>query len=159
MIQRKEKETKKFKIQNKNNFYFFIITFLFLIDIITKYLFEDKIYFENNFLHIISTHNSGSAFGIFSNIFFYNQSIALLGLICIGLLIYHKSDFISNKKMTIVWILILAGILGNSFDRLIYGYTRDFLGFGEFFIFNMADFYLTIAVILYFIYEFEKIKK
>jgi len=160
MFQRKIKKNKKINLNSSSNlFVFSTIAFLFLIDIFTKYFFDGKNYLENNFLYLASSHNAGSAFSLFSNVLFYNYVIAILGLICALFLIYYKEEFIENNLMRYAWILIIAGILGNSFDRLVFGYTRDFLGFFEFFIFNLADFYLTLAVILYFIYEYKKIDK
>ena len=154
------KKNKKLRLNTKSNFFlFFAVVFLFLIDIFTKYFFDGKNYLENNFLYIASSHNTGSAFSIFSSVLFYNYAIAILGLVCASFLVYYKEEFIENNFLRNVWILIIAGILGNSYDRLLLGYTRDFLGFFEFFIFNLADFYLTIAVILYFIYEYRQIDK
>lgn len=138
------------------------VTILFLIDVVSKYYFANKTYFKGYFFYINPSLNSGSAFSMFSNVSFYNYLIGILGLIAALFLMHHAKKFISiyskknNFKLILsVYVLVLAGILGNTFDRLFFGFTRDFIGFGQLFIFNLADFYLTIAVILYLIYEFK----
>ena len=60
-------------------------------------------------------------------------------------------------------LMILAGALGNVFDRIIYKAVPDFIDFhiGNFhwFIFNFADIFITIGVIFLIILEFTVINK
>ena len=55
-------------------------------------------------------------------------------------------------------LLILGGALGNIFDRLIYKAVPDFIDFhvGDFhwFIFNVADIFVTLGVIFMILLEF-----
>ena len=64
-----------------------------------------------------------------------------------------KSD--GFKKYSL--LMILGGALGNVFDRLYYKAVPDFIDFhiGNFhwFIFNVADIFITIGVIVMIIYE------
>ena len=54
-----------------------------------------------------------------------------------------------------IYSLFIAGVLGNLVDRLVYGYVIDYLSFnfGNFFfpIFNFADIYIVLSVIMYMI--------
>ena len=54
-------------------------------------------------------------------------------------------------------LMILGGALGNVFDRIFYGAVPDFLDFhiGNFhwFIFNVADIFISLGVILLIILE------
>ena len=60
-------------------------------------------------------------------------------------------------------LMILGGALGNVFDRIIYKAVPDFIDFhiGNFhwFIFNIADIFITIGVIFLIIMEFTVINK
>ena len=59
------------------------------------------------------------------------------------------------------FVMILGGSLGNVFDRLLYSSVPDFLDFHyqnfHWFIFNVADIFITIGVII--LISFELILK
>ena len=102
------------------------------------------------FLNSYLVWNSGIAFGLFSfsNEFTYNlftALIVLINLIIIYLIVVTK-DF---RKY--FFLLILGGSFGNLFDRLYYRSVPDFIDFhiGNFhwFIFNIADIFITVGVI------------
>ena len=61
------------------------------------------------------------------------------------------------------FLLIIGGSLGNIFDRLYYSSVPDFIDFHynnfHWFIFNVADIFITLGVIILIILEFLKIKK
>ena len=60
-------------------------------------------------------------------------------------------------------LMILAGALGNVYDRIIYNAVPDFIDFhiGNFhwFIFNVADIFITLGVIFMIFLEFTDIKR
>ena len=134
-----------------------IVLILFCIDRFSKiYVIElaektnvSEIYLTS-FLNTYLVWNTGIAFGLFSfsNEFTYNLFtilIVIINLIIIYLLIVTK-DF---RKY--FFLLILGGSFGNLFDRLFYGSVPDFIDFhiGNFhwFIFNIADIFITVGVI------------
>ena len=103
-----------------------------------------------SFLNSYLVWNTGIAFGLFSlsdeltyNLF--TALIVLINLIIIYLAVVTK-DF---RKY--FFLLILGGSFGNLFDRLFYGSVPDFIDFhiGNFhwFIFNIADIFITVGVI------------
>ena len=103
-----------------------------------------------SFLNSYLVWNTGIAFGLFSlsNEFTYNlftSLIVLINLIIIYLVIVTK-DF---RKY--FFLLILGGSFGNLFDRIYYRSVPDFIDFhiGNFhwFIFNLADIFITVGVI------------
>ena len=53
--------------------------------------------------------------------------------------------------------MLLGGIMGNMIDRILYGYVIDYLSFNLFGfnapIFNLADTFIVVSVILIFINE------
>jgi signal peptidase II len=102
------------------------------------------------FLNIYLIWNTGIGFGLFSidpNIF-YHLLTALIGMINIVLIILL---FNLNGIRKYFISMILGGSFGNFFDRIYYLAVPDFvdLHIGNFhwFIFNIADIFITIGVI------------
>ena len=134
-----------------------IVLILFCIDRFTKiYVIElaqktnvSEIYLTS-FLNSYLVWNTGIAFGLFSfsNELTYNLFTALIILINLMIiyLVINTKDF---RKY--FFLIILGGSFGNLFDRLYYGSVPDFIDFhiGNFhwFIFNIADIFITVGVI------------
>ena len=135
----------------------FAILIIFLLDRFSK----EYVIFLNNenynselftstFLNIFLIWNDGIAFGLlsFENKIFYNVITALIILIIVILLfLISKTEKI--KKYS--YIAISGGALGNLFDRINYKSVPDFIdlhynGF-HWFIFNVADIFITFGVI------------
>jgi len=147
------------------NFYInlFIIFLIFIIDRITKIYvigvnsknsYEDL--YSSKFLNINLIWNEGIAFGLFS--FDQNNLYNLLTLIISIIIIVILKMIINSygiKKYGLM--IIFGGALGNLFDRIFYKAVPDFIDFhiGEFhwFVFNVADIFITIGVIIMILYE------
>ena len=147
------------------NFYInlFIIFSIFIIDRITKIYvigvngknsYEDL--YSSKFLNINLIWNEGIAFGLFS--FSQNNLYNLLTLIISIIIIVILKMMINSygiKKYGLM--MIFGGALGNLFDRIFYKAVPDFIDFhiGEFhwFVFNVADIFITIGVIIMILYE------
>ena len=131
------------------------ILLLIVFDQIIKYLIvsnfnigEEKILIDN-FLKFIYIRNTGAAFGIFSG-----NIILLIGisLFLIFYIVKEMKKNIDNNLSLLSFSLILGGAIGNLIDRVFRGYVVDFISFTlfkrEMSIFNVADMYITIGVIL-----------
>ena len=114
------------------------------------------------FLNFYLVWNTGIGFGLISleaNIMYHMLTIIIL-VINIVLIIF----LIKSKGITTYLIaLIIGGSLGNLFDRIYYYAVPDFidLHFRDFhwFIFNVADIFITVGIIgLIFIELFRKEK-
>ena len=140
-----------------------LIFIIFLFDRISKiyviYL-DNKLFgseiFSSNFLNIYLIWNEGIAFGLFSfneKIFYNILTIMILIIILIIFIMTIKSH--GFKKYSL--LMILGGALGNVLDRLYYKAVPDFIDFhiGNFhwFIFNVADIFITIGIIFMVIIE------
>ena len=154
-------------IKNLSKNFFINLSFIlliFLFDRISKiyviYL-DNKLFgseiFSSNFLNIYLIWNEGIAFGLFSfneKIFYNILTIIILIIILIIFIMTIKSD--GFKKYSL--LMILGGALGNVFDRIFYKAVPDFIDFhvGNFhwFIFNVADIFITIGIIFLIILEF-----
>ena len=159
-------------ISNKGKNYLinlFIVSSIFLLDRVSKiyviYL-NDKLLvleiFSSKFLNINLIWNQGIAFGLFSfdELKLYNI-LTILIVIIIVLVMFMITTCEGLKKYSL--LMILGGALGNVFDRIMYKAVPDFIDFhiGNFhwFIFNIADVFITMGVIFMIISEFIYNKK
>ena len=141
-----------------------LILLIFLLDRISKIyvIFLDKKFlgseiFSSKFLNIQLFWNEGIAFGLFSlkQGKLYNfLTIIIMILIILILYLAFKSNGIKKYSL----LLIFGGALGNLYDRIFYNAVPDFidLHIGNFhwFIFNLADIFITIGVIFMILLEF-----
>ena len=152
------------KILRKNFIINLLLVFLiFLLDRISKiyviYL-DKKILgseiFSSKYLNITLIWNEGIAFGLlnFEKNYLYNiLTIFILTVIILILFMIIKTEGL--KKFSL--LLILGGALGNIFDRIFYKAVPDFIDFhiGNFhwFIFNIADIFISVGVIFMILFE------
>jgi signal peptidase II len=114
-----------------------------------------------NFFSVVNVTNTGAAFGSFknNNEFFVALSCLAL-LLVVALLVRRRSrDFWRDLSLG----LLLAGVLGNLTDRLLYGHVIDFLLFAlhvpfahPWPAFNIADSCITLAVLSFIIHSFRQ---
>ena len=139
----------------KSNIYSMGIV-IFIIDrfikfMITNHLVELKEYsIIKNFFSICFVKNEGAAFSILQG---KTIIIVIISLIMLFLLDKYIGNIKKGNKLELASFgLIIGGILGNLFDRLIYHYVIDYLlfRFGNYTypIFNFADSCIVIGVIL-----------
>ena len=95
------------------------------------------------FTHI---QNSGASFGMFQN---GNTIFIILAVLIVGGMIYYVSKMEAASRLMIAAIgLYMGGAIGNLIDRLTIGKVTDFVSVGTFYIFNIADASINIAVVL-----------
>ena len=136
---------------------------IFLLDRLSKIyvIYLDKKFLgsellSSKFLNIRLIWNEGIAFGLlsFNETIFYN-ALTFLILIIILIIFFMLSKSNGIKKFSL--IMILGGAIGNVYDRIFYGAVPDFIDFhiGNFhwFIFNVADIFITLGVIFMIIIE------
>ena len=148
---------------------FFVILTIFILDRATKlYLLDlqasgvDIDFYIFPFLNFYLVWNTGIGFGLIpleSNIF-YHILTAIIVIVNIALIYFLiKSKSISAYLLA----LIIGGSLGNLFDRIYYYAVPDFIDvhFGNFhwFIFNVADIFITVGIIGLIIVELFKKEK
>ena len=137
----------------KINYYFIVGIILILIDQFTKFIFNN-INYANKYFGLVSGKNYGSAFSLFSNVNYYPQIIAVISIILIVILYFNKEHFKQNIYSKLSLITFISGIIGNLIDRILFGFVRDFLYIKDFSIFNFADIYLSVGIILLIYSEF-----
>ena len=114
-----------------------------------------------DFFNLVNVTNTGAAFGSFrgNNTFFIVIS-AIAFLVVLALLVQRRPPDVWRDASL---ALLLAGILGNLTDRLLYGHVIDFL-LVDLHIpyahpwpaFNVADSCISIAVVSFVIHSFWK---
>ena len=148
---------------------YLIFIILFFIDRISKvYLINlqstgtDVDYYIYPFLNIYLVWNTGIGFGLFSleSGTIYHVVTLIIAIVNIILLVF----LIKSKGLNSYLIAtILGGSLGNLFDRIYYYAVPDFIDFhvGNFhwFIFNIADIFITLGIIGLIVAEFIKKEK
>ena len=140
-----------------------LILSIFLLDRFSKIyvIYLDKKFFgseifSSKFLNIRLIWNDGIAFGLFSfeeGSLYSILTIFILVIILVIIFMIVKSE--GFKKFSL--LMILGGALGNVFDRLINKSVPDFIdlhiGNYHWFIFNIADVFITIGVIFMILLE------
>ena len=149
---------------NKNLYSNFLtVIIIFSLDRISKYyviLLNEKNLspdiFTSKYLNISLIWNQGIAFGLFSfnEVNLYNFLTALIAII-IAIIFFMILRSEGIKKYSL--LMILGGALGNLYDRIFYKAVPDFIDFhiGNFhwFIFNVADIFITLGVIFMILLE------
>ena len=135
------------------------------LDLLSKFLifhfFDAHIKYKliGSFLTIYPIRNAGAAFSILEN------SNILLISISVIILIYLLVTMNKQKTTLFNYLsygLLIGGLLGNLFDRLIYHSVRDFISFKifsyEFAIFNVADIAIVVGAFILIILSLIKEK-
>ena len=107
------------------------------LDQITKFLFKDVSWGIFNY-----TTNTGAAFSLFQG---YTLILTIISFVVAILLIYFAKKYL---KYYLGLAFIFAGTVGNLIDRVILGFVRDFVDFGFFPVFNVADTFNVVGVIV-----------
>ena len=145
------------------------IILIFLLDRIAKIYILKLAELENtvdfyltSYLNIYLIWNKGIAFGLFSfdqSTIYNSISLVIILIIVLVLVMILNAEGIKQYSL----ILIFGGSLGNLFDRIYYSAVPDFidLHIGDFhwFIFNVADIFITLGVIFLILIELKSNKK
>jgi signal peptidase II len=152
-----------------NSRYLLFVLFMIVVDQAVKAviartveLFESRTVVPG-FINITRIHNKGAIFGAFNQsnnpivfILLTAASLAALGLVAF----YFFKTPPADKLMKFSLSLIMAGALGNFFDRIVRGYVIDFMDFhihdAHWPFFNVADSCITIGACLMLVIFFRR---
>ena len=111
----------------------------------------------DKFLYITKVYNDGISFSMLTG---KRWLIVFFSILILIFLYFYMKKFKENKRNTIAFSLIFGGLLGNLIDRVFRGYVVDFISFilfnKEMAIFNVADAFITIGVVILLIYIFKE---
>ena len=129
----------------------------FLVSIIFFIAFD--IYFSNIMMSCVKTmpsnpvfdlifiQNTGAAFSILENSKIFLISFSALAIL--AMIFYLIKHIQKASTFAIFWAsLLIAGVFCNMYERIAYGYVRDFfkLNFIDFPVFNISDIFINISV-------------
>ena len=130
----------------------------FLVSIIFFIAFD--IYFSNIMMSCVETmpsnpvfdlifiQNTGAAFSILENSKIFLISFSAFAIL--AMIIYLIKHIQKASTFAIFWAsLLIAGVFCNMYERIVYGYVRDFfkLNFIDFPVFNISDIFINISVV------------
>ena len=149
--------------------YIALVLFVFALDRISKSIILNILddtgkvdIYVNSFFSLFLVWNKGIGFGLFSfdKSSIYN-GISLIILIINFIIIYLI--YIEKTPKTYFLAIILGGSIGNLFDRYYYTAVPDFIDLNyngyHWFIFNVADIFITLGIICLIFAEFLNYKK
>lgn len=141
-------------------FGYILVVLLVLIDQISKIIVENNmvlyelVVFVEPILNFRFTYNTGAAWSILSE---HRWILAIISIVASVGLLYLLKDFNlkKHKLYSFAMVLVTAGAIGNLIDRVFREKgVVDFLEFGfmDFPIFNIADTFLTVGVVMLAVY-------
>lgn len=142
-----------------------IVPVLFLLDRYTKLVITDGLEYHTvipvtGFLSIVHARNYGGAFSFLADFGGARYVFTLFPLIVIVALAFVLARYNLAPWKRTGLTLILAGAVGNIYDRILYGYVVDFLDFHygnlHWPAFNVADMAITTGAGLWLFAEFRE---
>jgi signal peptidase II len=100
--------------------------------------------------------NTGTAWGMFAGARIMFLVITCLVVVIVAFVVWKMPATGKYIPMYVCMTLLASGGIGNFIDRLVLGYVRDFLYFKliDFPVFNVADSYVTVGLIMLIILVF-----
>lgn len=147
---------------------FLIIAFVLVLDQLTKFLVVRHVPYLGevritSFFSIVHGRNYGGLFGFLSQHEAAKYIFLVLPILIIFFLIYYVFFGREASSRRIALTFVLAGALGNVYDRVVQGYVTDFLDFyyGTYHwpAFNVADMAINFGIGLWLFFELFRAKK
>ena len=143
-----------------------IIVAVLVLDLVTKYVFDAILGSETiavipYLFNFKMVRNYGAAWGVLAG---KQVFLIVLNFIYLAIFAYFFFSILFTKKeekkhflwlLTVACAFIFAGGIGNLYDRIGFGYVRDFIQFDfwqEFPVFNFADVSLCVGVVVFIVY-------
>ena len=135
---------------NKIIYFLASVIFFVVFDLYFSALILDSLRFDyekNPIFDLIYVKNTGAAFSILENSNTFLICFSILATILILVYVIRNAEKFSTFSSFWAAILI-AGIGCNLYERIAFGYVRDFfkLNFIDFPVFNISDIFINISV-------------
>lgn len=123
----------------------FIALIIVVVDQLTKFLLEDKVIKLASFFWLNYAENVGGAFGLLQG---YKWLFIIVAVIVIFLLAFYWRKMPRDRKLLFGAGFLLGGVVGNLIDRVFRGFVVDFIDFKVWPVFNVADVFVVVGIIL-----------
>jgi signal peptidase II len=107
----------------------------------------DSIPMISGVFHLTLVKNTGIAFGLLSGIPGFLMTFVIVLVLAIFVLSFNLEK--SSRSAQLGLGFILGGAAGNLIDRLFWGHVTDFLDFRIWPVFNLADSFITVGVLIF----------
>ncbi len=145
-----------------------IVSIIFMIDRISKFYIlkiseiENSVdIYINSYLNLYLIWNKGIAFGLLSfdqNLIYNLISLIIAAISLVIVILITKTKGIEKYS----FIIVFGGAISNLFDRIYYKAVPDFIDFHiaeyHWFVFNVADIFITLGIISIILIELFKNK-
>lgn len=130
------------------------------VDWFTKYLAhmhlgEGRIPIIGEFLQLRYVLNTGLSFSRFAGNKWVPMLMPVIAMVAVVAAYFYVRNYFKKRNegkaidaVNIVFVLFIAGFVGNYADRIVHGGVIDFISVKGFAIFNIADIYVTVCQIL-----------
>ena len=100
-------------------------------------------------LHVTYVENRGAAFGMLADQRWVFMVLSVVGIA--ALFAWMSIDKTISRPMKSILAMIIGGGIGNMIDRVMLGYVVDFIDcrFIDFYVFNVADSFVTVGCVLF----------
>jgi signal peptidase II len=140
-------------MQKNSKLLYLLITLTFLVgvnsyfsNLIASKLTKGWIY-TGGLVNFVFEKNTGAAFSLLQD---STRLLVAISIISVFFIIYYIVRNIESLRVSEIFCasILLAGILGNLYERIFFGYVRDFfnLTFINFPVFNISDVFINIGV-------------
>lgn len=133
-----------------------VVVSAFGADQLTKWLVTSRLELGSSVsiagpLKISHVQNSGIAFGLFSQA--TSLVIVLTSAVVLSMVFFFARSGARHPLLPAALGLIVGGSTSNLFDRIVHGYVTDFIDFGFWPSFNLADSFIVlgVAVLIFFL--------
>lgn len=136
--------------------YLVSFSILLLTDLVIKYVLNtssiESITLIPLFLDFYLTKNTGIALSLFSSSGGLTQILLTITIFLALVFLAYTFFTTHDGKQKVALTLVLAGGFGNFLERLFFGSVTDYLhlriGTNSLFVFNLADFFITLGALI-----------
>ena len=134
---------------SKTIYFFISVLFFIFFDIYFSNAIIENIpnFSQNSVFDLIFTKNTGAAFSILQNSKVFLISFSVFAILYISIFLVKSIQKASG--ISIFWTaMLVSGIFCNMYERIVFGYVRDFiqLNFVDFPVFNLSDIFINVSV-------------
>ena len=117
-----------------------------------------------SWFNVVRVHNTGAAFSFLSDAGGWQRWFFIgLGVVAVGILTVMMVRHAGQTWFALAATLVISGAIGNTIDRVSWGYVIDFIDWHvsgwHWPAFNFADSYITVGAALFVLDELRRVRR